>query len=167
MTPDRLRSNAVFLDRDAWEKLRAAASQAVEFKDLLQRVQADYINYQERVKRERAEQAKYLVTDFVREFLPALDSLSESERSLRAAGAPEAVLDGVRILQKEFLRILAKQGVSPIEAVGKPFDPAFHEAMGTVEAAGSAPNAVVEEVRAGWMIHGRVLRAAMVRVARG
>lgn len=163
---DRQRSNAVFLDRESWEKLRAAASQAVEFKDLLQRVQADFINYQDRVKRERADQSKYLVSDFARELLPGLDSLAESEKTLRAAGAPDAVLDGVRILRKEFLRILAKQGVAPIEAVGKPFDPAFHEAIGTVEAAGAAPNSVVEEVRGGWLIHGRVLRAAMVRVAK-
>ena len=159
----RDRSNAVFLHRSDWERLEKAAKQS---RDLAQRRLADYVNLQERVKREREEWSKYMVSGFVAEFLPALDSLAESERALREAAEPGAVLDGLKILQNEFLRILAKRGVTPIEAVGRPFDPNVHEAVGVVETGEAEPDTVVEEVRRGWMIHERVLRAAMVRVAK-
>jgi molecular chaperone GrpE len=159
---DRHRSNAVFLHQADLDKLVASARQAAEFKEVAQRVQADFINYQDRVKREKEEWSRAAVGRFIRELLPALDSLADALRA--AGGAAEA--DGLRILQKEFLRVLAVQGVAPIEAVGRPFDPNLHEAVGTVERADAEPGTVVEELRGGWSIQGRVLRPAMVKVAR-
>ena len=158
---DRLRSNAVFLHRADLERLAQSARQAAEFKEIAQRVQADFINYQDRVRREKEDWSRAAVGRFVREFLPALDSLADAIRSA-PAGAPA---DGLRILQKEFLRVLATQGVAPIEAVGRPFDPNLHEAIGTVERADAEPGTVVEELRGGWTIQGRLLRPATVRVA--
>jgi molecular chaperone GrpE len=161
----RERSQAVVLHRAVFVSLTESAARAAEMKELAQRVQAEFLNYQARAKRDREEAARYRARDLAAELLPALDSLGESERALRGSARPDEVLDGLKIIHKEFLRILAKHGVTPIEAVGKPFDPRFHEVVGTAAKEGAEPGTVVEEVRGGWMMHERVLRAAAVRIA--
>ncbi|MHC4607988.1 MAG: nucleotide exchange factor GrpE [Planctomycetota bacterium] len=147
-------------------KLREQAAKAEEYLDLAQRAKADFINYQERVKREKEALAKYAAEDFIREFLPALDALRESIRTARSGAGAGKFLEGMELMEKEFLKALAKSGVVPIEAEGKPFDPAFHEALSVVEDDGAAPNTVLAELRRGWMLHDRVLRAAQVQIAR-
>lgn len=157
------RSNAVFVHRDVWRTLSEAAAQSAEFKEIAQRVQAEFLNYQSRVRRDRDEETRAAVTAFVRDFLPALDAFADSERAVR--GQP-ALLEGLRIVHNEFLRVLAKHGITPVEATGRPFDPKFHEAVGVVESAEAAPDTVVEVLRSGWIQNGRLLRAAAVKVSR-
>jgi molecular chaperone GrpE len=95
--------------------------------------------------------------------------LDNLERALQAAESTqnfEALRDGVSLTHKQLLESLGKSGLEPIEAVGKPFDPALHEAIMQVEASnGQAPNTVVEELRKGYTLNGRVLRASLVKVA--
>ena len=148
------------------EELRAAAAKAAEYLDLARRTKADFVNYQARARREREEFAKYSAENLLRELLPVLDDLQ------RVLAAPEGgkvpvLLEGVRLTERELLRVLAKAGVRPMEAVGKKFDPAFHEAAEIVDAPpGTAEGDVVEEVRRGYQLHDRVLRPANVKVAR-
>ena len=97
------RSDVVLVARSDLEALRAAARPAEEYKDLSQRARADFLNFQERGKREKEDWSRYMLSDFVREFLPALDSLAESENHLRQAKQTAEVLDGLKILYKEFL----------------------------------------------------------------
>ena len=131
-----------------------------EYLDMARRARADFDNYQKRVARDRQEWSRQAVERFVAEFLPALDGLA-------AARFEDAQLtEAVRLIDREFLRVLAKSGIVPIEASGKPFDPAFHEAVGVVETSDHPDGAVVDEVRRGWMIDGRVLRASSVRIAK-
>ncbi len=148
-------------------ELAKAKAQAEEYLDLAKRAKADFLNYQDRVRREREELRKYAVESFVFDLLPALESLSHTLGSLRSgASDAKAVLDGIVLVEKEFLRVLAKNGIMPIETAGKTFDPLYHEAVGTAENAELPENSVVEEVRPGWRIHDRVLRPAAVRIAR-
>lgn len=163
---ERERSNAVFLHRADLAKLAESAGRADAMKDLAQRVQAEFLNYQARAKRDREDAAKYRARDLAAELLPALDSLLDSERALRTARSPEEALDGLKIVHKEFLRVLEKHGIRPIESVGHPFDPRVHEVIGAVEKPGVAPDTVIEEVRPGYMLHDRVLRAAVVRIVK-
>jgi molecular chaperone GrpE len=156
----------VTLPREEVEALRAAEAKAAEYLDLAKRTQAEFINYQARVRREREDLAKYALEKFLRDILPVLDGMSHLLQAPADSGAP-AVLDGVRIVEREMLRLLAKSGVRPMETVGKRFDPLFHEAVATVDPPpGTQDATVVEELRRGFMIHDRVLRPAQVKVAR-
>ena len=138
-----------------FERLRAQAAKADEYLDLARRAKADFLNYQDRVKRDRQDWTRQALEDFVRELLPAMDGFS-----LAKFDDPKLV-EAFRVIEREFLRIFAKAGIAPIEVAGKPFDPSFHEAVG-VEPGGT----VLSEVRRGWMIGDRVLRPAAVRIVK-
>jgi len=156
----------VTLPREEVEALRAAEAKAAEYLDLAKRTQAEFVNYQARARREREELTKYALERFLHEVLPVLDGMAHTLAAPSDADL-RTVVEGVRIVEREMLRILAKSGVRPMEAVGKKFDPLFHEAVATVEAPpGTADGTVVEELRRGFTIHDRVLRPAHVRVAR-
>jgi len=148
------------------ESLRAAGAKAAEYLDLAKRTQAEFINYQGRARRDREEFSKYATESILRELLPVVDTLQRLQAAQAGVEVP-VLLDGVRLTERELLRILAKSGVRPMESVGKKFDPAFHEAAETVEPPpGTAGGDIVEEVRRGYMLHDRVLRPAHVKVAR-
>jgi molecular chaperone GrpE (heat shock protein) len=136
-------------------RLTEQAAKAEEYLDLARRAKADFLNYQDRVRREKAEWTRSSLEGFVRELLPALDGFA-----LAKFDDPK-LLEAMRLIEKEFTRVLAKNGITPIDTAGKAFDPNFHEAVG-VEPGGTA----LEEVRRGWMIGDRVLRAASVRIVK-
>ena len=146
------------------ESLRAAGAKAAEYLDLAKRTQADFINYQSRVRREREDLVRFGTESLLRELLPVVDDL---QRVLEAAAGAPALLEAARITERELLRVFSKAGVRPIETAGKKFDPMYHEAAEMVEAPpGKAAGDVIEEVRRGYAIHDRVLRPASVKVAR-
>lgn len=130
-------------------------AKADEYLELARRAKADFINYQDRVRRDKADWNRQALDGFIRELLPALDGMS-----LAKFEDPKLV-EAIRVVEKEFLRVLAKSAIVPIETAGKAFDPAFHEAVG-VEPGGTA----LEEVRRGWMIGDKVLRPASVRIVK-
>jgi len=130
-------------------------AKADEYLELARRAKADFINYQDRVRRDKADWNRQALEGFVRELLPAMDGFS------MAKFEDPKLLEAVRILEKEFLRVLAKTGVTPIETAGKPFDPQFHDAV-AMEPGGTQ----LEEVRRGWLFDGKVLRAASVRLVK-
>jgi molecular chaperone GrpE len=136
-------------------RLSAQAAQAEEYLELARRAKADFLNYQDRVRREKAEWTRSALDGFIRELLPALDGFA-----LAKFDDPK-LLEALRVIEKEFVRVLAKHGIAPIDTAGKPFDPNFHEAVG-VDPGGTA----LEEVRRGWMIGDRVLRPTAVRIVK-
>jgi molecular chaperone GrpE len=96
-----------------------------------------------------------------------LDNLERALVSARAESANrEAVADGIEMIVRLFRSTLDKAGVKPLEAAGQPFDPGLHQAIAQVETADGPENLVVEEVQKGYLLEGRVLRAAMVKVSR-
>jgi len=137
------------LDAAAWK------AKADEYLELAKRAKADFINYQDRVRRDKADWNRQALEGFVRELLPAMDGFS------MAKFEDPKLLEAVRILEKEFLRVLAKTGVTPIETAGKAFDPLYHDAV-AMEQGGTQ----LEEVRRGWLFDGKVLRAASVRLVK-
>lgn len=148
------------------ENLRSAAAKADEYLELARRTKAEFLNYQDRVRREKESIARFAVEEFIRGFLPAMDAMRESVRSVRLGSGGESILKGLELMEKEFVRVLALGGVVPIEAGGKSFDPAFHEAVAVTEEEGAEADIVLEELRRGWMLHDRVLRPAQVKIAR-
>jgi molecular chaperone GrpE len=130
-------------------------AKADEYLELAKRAKADFINYQDRVRRDKADWNRQALEGFVRELLPAMDGFS------MAKFEDPKLLEAVRILEKEFLRVLAKTGVTPIETAGKSFDPLYHDAV-AMDQGGTQ----LEEVRRGWLFDGKVLRAASVRLVK-
>jgi len=140
---------------DPVSEAAAWKAKADEYLELAKRAKADFINYQDRVRRDKADWNRQALEGFVRELLPALDGFS------MAKFEDPKLLEAVRILEKEFLRVLAKTGVTPIETAGKTFDPLYHDAV-AMEQGGTQ----LEEVRRGWLFDGKVLRAASVRLVK-
>lgn len=131
--------------------------------DRFARLQAEFENFRKRSAREQAEFKQYAVADALKSLLPILDSL---QRALDSAPADDKMRQGVELILRQFNDALAKAGVEVIEAKGQPFDPTRHEAIEVVETTEAPDQQVVEELQRGYRIKDRLLRPAMVRVAR-
>ncbi|MDD2735803.1 MAG: nucleotide exchange factor GrpE [Desulfuromonadaceae bacterium] len=146
------------------EQLAAKEKEARENWDRFLRERADLENYRKRVGREKEELLNYGNKSLLEEILPIIDNL---ERALAHASEDGlgAVVEGIRMTHGMLLTALKKFSVTPIEAVGVPFDSAFHQAMAQVPTDQYEPNTVVEEYQKGYMLKERLLRPAMVTVA--
>ena len=133
--------------------------------DRLARQQAEFDNYRKRSAREQQEFRQYAVSDALKQFLPVLDSF---DRALAAPsnGGDEKLRAGVELVRKQMLDTLARLGVTPIEAEGAAFDPQVHEAIEMVDTHDAKDNHVITELQRGYRLKDRLLRPAMVRVAR-
>ncbi len=146
------------------EQLAAKEKEARENWDRFLRERADLENYRKRVGREKEELLNYGNKSLLEEILPIIDNL---ERALAHGSEDDlgAVIEGVRMTHAMLLTALKKFNVTPIEAVGAPFDSAFHQAMAQVPTDEHEPNTVVEEYQRGYMLKDRLLRPSMVTVA--
>ena len=128
-----------------------------------QRAQADFINYKRRIEQERAEFSRFANASLILSLLPVLDDL---ERALDST-PPKAKADwvaGIKLIERNFRSTLEVQGLTPIKAMGEPFDPRFHEALRQDK---GKEGIVVEEFQKGYLLHDRVLRPAKVVVGNG
>jgi molecular chaperone GrpE len=135
---------------------------AAEWRDKYLRALAELENYRKRQERDREIARIYATEALLREVLPVVDDL---ETAARIDASPDAIREGISIALRHLVNALEAKGMKPIEAVGLPFDPRFHEAMGVVPAPGKAPNTVVTELAKGYVFHDRVLRPARVHIA--
>lgn len=133
--------------------------------DKLLRALAETENVRRRAQRDREEYIKYAAESLLKDLVPVLDNL---DRALAAASAGESaagVVEGVELIQRELLRVLERAGVTRYSAVGQRFDPTRHEAIARVVSPNQPDDTVVAETAPGYLLHGRVLRAALVAVA--
>ena len=133
--------------------------------DRLLRALAETDNVRRRAQRDREDYVKYANETLLRDLIPVLDNFDRALAAARAAGQGGNVLNGIELIQRELLRVLEKAGLSRYSAVGERFDPTRHEAIARVVSAESAPDTVVHETAAGYLLNGRVLRPALVAVA--
>jgi molecular chaperone GrpE len=148
----------------------ALAAENASLRDRMLRALADAENTRRRADRSAADASQYAITDFAREILAVADNL---QRTLAAAERPAfgsvddvALIDGVRATQRMLTQALERFGVRKIEALGRPFDPALHEAVLEVDDPSHPPGTVVRVVEDGYTIHDRLLRAARVVVSK-
>ena len=142
-----------------------------DYYDRLLRQTAEFDNYRKRTDRERQQLADAAAADLLKDLLPLVDDL---ERALKAdaGGEPTAIRRGVELIHKQLLDTLRKRGVTPVDALGQDFDPHFHMAV-TYEpvdqrrAGDVRDGEVIEEFTRGYMLGDRLLRPAMVKVAKG
>ena len=132
--------------------------------DRLARLQAEFDNYRKRASRENADFREYAVTDAAKSLLPVIDSFSLALKN--AAGNPENFKKGVELIHKQLQDLLQKLNVQRVPAQGQPFDPRIHEAIEMVDSSEVPDDHVLEELQPGYKIKERLLRPAMVRVAK-
>lgn len=148
------------------EEPSAAERERDEFRDLLLRKTAEFDNYRKRVDRERQTADQAAAADLITELLPLIDDL---ERALAAEADSDAVAayrTGVELIRKQLLDVLARRGVAPLDTAGQQFDPHVHEAVAHEESADHAAGQIIGEIRRGYVMGVRLLRPAMVRVAK-
>jgi len=129
----------------------------------LQRVAADFDNYRKRMLREQAQNIERAAERVTKNLLPVLDSLDAALATEPGSPAEERLLEGVRSTRDLLLDILRNEGLEPIPSVGVPFDPESHEAA-IAPSEGEGRLVVTKEMRRGYTLHGRVIRAALVAV---
>ena len=138
-----------------------------EFYDRLLRKTAEFDNYRKRVERDRQSMAEAVAADAVKDLLPLVDDLERALKADTGAEGAEAYRKGVELIHRQLLEILRKRGVRAIEALGTDFDPHFHEAIAHEPAAGRRDGEVIEEFGRGYMLGERLIRPAIVKVAKG
>jgi molecular chaperone GrpE len=133
--------------------------------DRLLRKSAEFENYKKRTERERREFVEWAAADLIGEILAVLDDF---ERALAADAPAEAApyREGVELAHRQLMEVLKKRGLQPIEALGANFDPAWHQAIAYEEVPGARDGEVVSELRRGYRLGERLLRPALVRVAK-
>jgi molecular chaperone GrpE len=142
------------------EKLRAERDVLL---DRLARMQAEFDNARKRAQREQQDYRDYALTDTIKTLIPVMDSF---DRALQSSPEKSEFHLGVELIHKQLQDALTKIGVQPIVAKGQPFDPRFHEAIELVDTEDAKDNEVIDELQRGYKLKDRLLRPAMVRVAR-
>jgi len=146
------------------QDLAETQRQRDEYFDLLQRTRAEFVNYQKRSKSQFEADRVYAVGSLARDLLDGLDNLERAIEALRSSAAP-GITEGLDMVHKQLLATLAKHGVEPIQALGKPFDPNQHEALVQQPDVEHPEGTVVAELGKGYRIHDRVLRPTKVAVS--
>ena len=145
-------------------RLEEAQNRADEYLDGLQRERAAFQNYKKRMERERAEQSQSVSGDLLLRLLPTLDDFYRAMDAVPEGGRDQW-FEGVALILRKLERFLADEGVVEIEALGQPFDPAFHEAIGMDAGSGAESGTITQVLQRGYRLGDRVLRPALVRVA--
>ena len=152
--------------RETEDPLETAKREAAENYDRLLRASAEFDNYKKRTAKEMSDLRKYATEALCKDLLNILDNL---ERAVESANAEtqgkEGVLEGVELTIREMLKVLEKNEVRPIDPMGQPFDPTYHQALMQQESDEHPENTVVGVVQKGYTIHDRLLRPALVAVS--
>ena len=146
------------------EALEAKTREVEAQQDRYVRAVAEFDNVRKRSAREREEYTRYANESLLRDILPVLDNLDRAMQAARSEPAT-SLTTGVELIQRELLRILEKFGLTAFTSVGQPFDPERHEAIARVPTTDLPDMTVAGETARGYLLHGRVLRPAMVTVA--
>lgn len=160
--------DAASLTPEQFEELKARAAKADENWERLLRTTADFDNFKKRAARERTEALQFANASLIQKLLPVLDSF---EMALAAAQTAKdektsSLQAGISLVQSQIKNILAEAGLEEIDAAGKPFDPALHEAVSQQETADVPEGQVVQQIRKGYKLRERLLRPASVIVAK-
>jgi len=148
------------------KKLDEKEKEVKEIHDRMLRLAADLENYKKRAAREKEELVKFSNEEVIKSILPFVDNLERAVDHSEKAREVESLVEGTKLTIQQLLQALNKFGLSPIESLGKPFDPTFHEAVMVVGTDQHQPNHVVEEFRKGYLLHDRLIRPAAVSVSK-
>lgn len=148
------------------DPLEEARAEALRLRDQLLRTAADFDNYKKRARRETQDAERRVREDFLRDLLPVFDNLERAAQHAGTASDVKSLADGINMVMRLFLDTLGRLGVERVNAVGQAFDPALHEAVQQLETTQFPPGSVAAEVQAGYRMGDRLVRPAMVVVAK-
>jgi molecular chaperone GrpE len=145
---------------------QGAKDEEPDWKDRYARAMADFDNFRKRTARDREDLVKFAAADVLKDILPTVDNLA---RALNEATDKEddPFVAGVKLVYDGLVKALADHGATPLDSVGEPFDANFHEALAQLPSEDVEEGHVMSEVKRGWMLHGKLLRAAQVVVSAG
>ncbi len=159
-------ATAVLEDLEALrERTAALEKERDDFRALLQRTRADFENYQKRAQRDVAQERRYWHGSLALDILPILDNFDRAVAAAKQAGETGPLVQGVAMIQDQLLGVLKRHGITRIEAEKQPFDPNLHQAVMQQPSEDHPPNAVLQVLEQGFLIHDRVLRPARVVVS--
>jgi molecular chaperone GrpE len=152
----------------AEQEVARLLQEVTDANDRILRLKADFDNFRKRAQRDRQEALEYGSQNLVKDLLSVVDNLDRAIDHARQSGGGDlqSLLQGVELVQREFLGMLAKHHVSEIDALGKSFNPALHEAMAQVSETSVEPNSVVEVLQKGYQLRDRLVRPSRVVVSR-
>lgn len=153
------------IEETSVDKKERLTAELQEMNDKYLRLYAEFENYKKRINKDKEELIKYANERLVYQLLPVIDNLEMALKHSNDDSSSE-LIQGVENTLREFLRTLGKFGLTPVEAVNKPFDPSLHEAMCVVERVDIEENIVVEEFRKGYIFKEKVLRPSLVSVSK-
>lgn len=135
-------------------------------REQLLRAMAEAQNVQRRLRQQMEDDRKFASYGLVEELLPVLDNFERTLAAAEKAASLENLIEGVRAVERQLRRALERANVERIEATGRPYDPERHEALAVLESEDHPDETVIDEIEAGYTMHGRVVRPAKVRVAK-
>jgi len=148
------------------DQLAAAEKKAEENWDKLLRAQAELENLRRRMEREVQNAQKYSIEKFAKELLAVMDSLELGLQAAIETDEVEKIREGMELTLKQLLTVFDRFNIQPIDPVGEPFNPDYHQAMATEEVRGVEPDTVVKVFQKGYLLNDRLIRAALVVVAK-
>jgi molecular chaperone GrpE len=165
--PQEIDSNSVEAELlSLRQQLETKETEAKNYYERLLRQAAELENYKKRSARERDDAIRYANESLLKDLLPVVDNLERAIAHASGGGNGKPLVEGVEMVLRGLADVLAKHGAMPILAQGQPFDPTKHEAITQVETDDHEPNSVVEELHKGYMLRDRLLRPALVSVAK-
>lgn len=164
--PESASADPVSTPEPTPDPLAEATAAAAKFKDQALRAMADLDNFRKRARKEVEDARKSGKEDFLKDFLPVFDNLERAMSSAKQATELKPVVDGLDMIARQFTDTLERAGMKRVSAVGAMFDPLMHEAISQVETDEHPPGMVITEVQPGYLNGDRLVRAAMVVVAK-
>jgi len=137
-----------------------------DWKDRYARAMADFDNFRKRTARDREDLVKFAASDVLKDILPTVDNLARALEEAKDK-ADDPFVTGVKLVYDGLLKALAEHGATPLDSAGEPFDANFHEALAQLPSEDVEEGHVISEVKRGWMLNGKLLRAAQVVVSAG
>jgi molecular chaperone GrpE len=147
--------------------LTAKAEEVKALNDKYLRLAAEFDNYKRLIQRDQRDQIRFGNEQLLKELLPVVDNLERAIKSSREGGNSDVLIQGVHLTLKQLTGALTRFHVVPVETVGRPFDPATHQAVTSIASEKVPKQHVVDELQRGYLLHDRILRAAMVSVSAG
>jgi molecular chaperone GrpE len=147
--------------------LAAKAEEVKVLNDKYLRLAAEFENYKRLIQRDQRDQIRFGNEQLLKELLPVVDNLERAIKSSREGGSSDVLIQGVDLTLKQLTGALTRFHVVPVETVGRPFDPATHQAVASVASDKVPDQHIVDEFQRGYLLHDRILRAAMVSVSAG
>jgi molecular chaperone GrpE len=148
------------------EKLDAKEKEAKEHYERYLRQVAEVDNFKKRINREKEDAIRYANENLIKDILPVMDNLERAIAHAQGGGNGKPLVEGVEMVLRGLLDVFGKHGVVQVPAVGEVFDPGKHEAMAQVESSQYEPNTVVDEHHRGYLLRDRLLRPALVTIAK-